>query len=296
MKIKKTTIHYILMLMPGFILLFLFNILPMFGIVMAFKDFNPGLGMLKSPFIGLDNFKYMFELNDIKTILFNTIFIAVGKIILNLVIPLIFALMLNEARNLKFKSTVQTIAYMPHFLSWVILAGIMLDVFSFNGPINALRQTFGLEPFLFFANAKTFPGIIIFSDVWKEFGFNAVIYLAAITGIDQQLYEAAAIDGAGRYKRIWKITIPAIKTTVVLLAVLALGNVLNAGFDQIFNLYNPTVYSTGDVIDTWVYRAGIKNFQYSLATAVGLLKSVVGFGLITISYWMASKFANYKIF
>ncbi|MGB8455320.1 MAG: ABC transporter permease subunit [Anaerocolumna sp.] len=296
MKIKKTTIHYFLMMLPGFIILFLFNILPMFGIVMAFKDFNPGLGILKSPFVGLDNFKYMFELNDIKSILFNTVFIAVGKIILNLIIPLFFALMLNEVRSSKFKRSVQTIAYMPHFLSWVILAGILLDVFSLHGPINALRQAFGQEPYLFFANAKSFPQIIIFSDVWKEFGYNAVIYLAAITGIDPGLYEAAAIDGAGRFRRIWNITLPGIKATIVLLAVLALGNVLNAGFDQIFNLYNPTVYSTGDIIDTWVYREGIKNFQYSLATAVGLLKSVVGFVLITLSYWMASKFANYKIF
>lgn len=296
MKIKKTTIHYFLMMTPGFIILFLFNILPMFGIVMAFKDFNPGLGIFKSPFVGLENFKYMFELNDIKSILFNTVFIAVGKIILNLIIPLIFALMLNEVRNTKFKRSIQTIAYMPHFLSWVILAGILLDVFSPHGPINAVRHAMGLDTFLFFANAKSFPGIIIFSDVWKEFGYNAVIYLAAITGIDPGLYEAAAIDGAGRFRRIWNITLPGIKATVVLLAVLALGNVLNAGFDQIFNLYNPTVYSTGDIIDTWVYREGIKNFQYSLATAVGLLKSVVGFVLITLSYWLASKFANYKIF
>lgn len=296
MKIKKTTIHYFLMLTPGFVILFLFNILPMFGIVLAFKDFNSSLGILNSPFVGLKNFKYMLELNDIKSILFNTVFIAVSKIILNLVIPLIFALMLNEVRHAKFKKSVQTVAYMPHFLSWVILAGIMLNIFGYNGPINTLREAFGLTPFLFFASANTFPKIIIFSDVWKEFGYNAVIYLAAITGIDQGLYEAAAIDGAGRYRRIWNITLPGIKTTVVLLAVLALGNVLNAGFDQIFNLYNPTVYSTGDIIDTWVYRAGIRNFQYSLATAVGLLKSVVGFGLITLSYWLASKFANYEIF
>lgn len=296
MKMKKTTKHYLLMLLPGFILLFLFNILPMFGIVLAFKDFNPGLGIFKSPLVGLDNFKYMLELNGTKSILFNTLFIAVSKIILNLVVPLIFALMINEVRISKFKRTVQTIAYMPHFLSWVILAGIILDIFSYTGPINAIRKLLGMEPFLYFADAKSFPLIIIFSDIWKEFGYNAVIYLAAIVGIDQGLYEAAAIDGAGRFRRIWNITLPGIKTTVILLGVLALGNVLNAGFDQIFNLYNPSVYSSGDIIDTWVYRAGIVNFQYSLATAVGLLKSVVSFLLISLSYWLASRFANYRIF
>ena len=152
------------------------------------------------------------------------------------------------------------------------------------------------SPFLFLGSSKAFPQLIIWSDVWKEFGYNAVIYLAAITGIDQGLYEAAAIDGAGRWKQTWHITLPGIRTTIVLLAVLALGNVLNAGFDQVFNLYNPSVYSTGDILDTWVYRAGLKNFQYSLATAVGLLKSVIGFVLITVSYWMAKKFANYTIF
>ena len=238
----------------------------------------------------------MILLGDVKQVFFNTVYIAVSKIILNLIVPLVFALLLNEVRHIKFKKAVQTIVYMPHFLSWVILAGILMNIFAYDGPVNALRQLFGSEPFLFFGDAGAFPQIIIWSDVWKEFGYNAVIYLAAITGIDQSLYEAAAIDGAGRWKQTLHVTIPGIKTTIILLSVLALGNVLNAGFDQVFNLYNSSVYSTGDILDTWVYRAGLRNFQYSLATAVGLLKSAMGFVLITVSYWLAKKFANYTIF
>lgn len=263
---------------------------------MAFTNFNPGLGIFKSPFTGLENFAYMFELGDVRQVFFNTLYIAVSKVILNLAVPLVFALLLNEVIHARFKKFVQTIAYMPHFLSWVILAGILINIFSYDGPVNAVLGAFGVDPVLFLGNEKAFPQIIIWSDVWKEFGYNAVIYLAAITGIDQGLYEAAAIDGAGRWKQTIHVTIPGIRTTVILLAVLALGNVLNAGFDQVFNLYNPSVYSTGDILDTWVYRAGLKNFQYSLATAVGLLKSLIGFIMITISYGLAKKFANYTIF
>ncbi|WP_028609318.1 ABC transporter permease [Paenibacillus harenae] len=288
--------HYYLMLLPGLIWLVLFNIVPMSGIVMAFQDFNPGAGIWKSEWIGLENFEYMFVLSDSKTVLFNTIYIAILKIIGNLIVPLVFALMLNELRLQIVKRWVQTIVYLPHFLSWVILSGILLDVFAFKGPINSVLGVFGVEPVLFFARADLFPYIIVGSDVWKEFGFNTIIYLAALTSINPALYEAAAIDGATRMKRLWHVTLPGITTTIVLLAVLSLGNVLNAGFDQIFNLYNPLVYSSGDIIDTWVYRAGLLNLQFSLATAMGLLKSVVSFILIVVSYLLASKFANYRIF
>ncbi|SIQ45515.1 putative aldouronate transport system permease protein [Paenibacillus macquariensis] len=296
MKTKGYAKHYYLMLLPGFIWLTLFSIVPMFGIVIAFQDFNPGLGMFHSEWIGLENFKYMFTLNDSKTIFFNTIFIAVMKIIANMIVPLTFALLLNELRVIVFKRWIQTIVYLPHFLSWVILSGILLDIFSYTGPINGILSMFGISPTLFFARADLFPFIIVGSDVWKEFGFNTIIFLAALTGINPSLYEAAAIDGASRLQRLLNITLPGIITTVILLSVLSLGNVLNAGFDQIFNLYNPLVYSSGDIIDTWVYRTGLLNLQYGLATAMGLLKSVISFTLITISYFLAAKFANYRIF
>jgi putative aldouronate transport system permease protein len=288
--------HYYIMLLPGFIWLTLFSIVPMFGFVIAFQDYNPGLGMLHSEWVGLDNFTYMFSLGDSQTIFVNTIFIAVMKIIANLMVPLVFALMLNELRVMILKRWIQTIVYLPHFLSWVILSGILLDIFAYKGPINDMLSALGGERILFFARADLFPFIIVGSDVWKEFGFNTIIFLAALTGINPSLYEAAAMDGATRLQRLFHVTVPGIATTVILLTVLSLGNVLNAGFDQIFNLYNPLVYSTGDIIDTWVYRTGLVNLQYGLATAAGLLKSVVSFILITCSYFMASKYANYRIF
>ena len=176
----------------------------------------------------------------------------------------------------------QTIVFFQFFLCWVILAKIVLNIFGYTGPINQLIQLFGGDPVNFFGEAKLFQPLVIGTDIWKGFGYNTVVYLAAILGVDKSLYEAAAVDGAGRFKRIWHVTLPGIRTTVALLAILSLGNILNAGFDQIYNLYNPLVYSTGDVIDTWVYRAGLQNLQYSLATAVGLFKSVISVILIAL--------------
>lgn len=288
--------HYYFMLLPGFVWLILLSIVPMFGIAIAFEDFNPGQGFFRSEWIGFENFEYMFDLNDTAQIFGNTVFIAVMKIAANLAVPLGFAILLNELRFMAMKRWIQTIVYLPHFLSWVILSGILLDIFSYTGPVNALLSAFGADPVLFFARADLFPYIVVGSDAWKEFGFNTIIYLAALTGINPSLYEAASIDGASRLRRMWHVTLPGLRTTIVLLAVLSLGNVLNAGFDQIFNLYNPLLYSTGDIIDTWVYREGLLNMQYGLATAVGLLKSVVSFVLIVVSYLLASKFANYRIF
>lgn len=284
------------MMAPGYIWLILFSIVPMFGIIMAFQDFNPGLGILKSPWAGLENFQYMFSIGDIKQVFLNTIIIAVGKMAGNLIVPLIFAILLNELAVKKLIRPIQTLVYLPYFLSWVILANIILTIFGYNGPVNNLLQIFGIDPVLFFGKADMFRPLVIGTDIWKGFGYNAVIYLAALTGIDPALHEAAAIDGAGRFKRLLHITLPGISSTIILLAILSLGNVLNAGFDQIFNLYNPLVYSTGDIIDTWVYRAGLVDLQFSLATAVGLLKSVVSFILITVSYFMADRFTGYKIF
>src|SRR5690606_29136606 len=245
MRNQSFTKHYYIMLLPGFIWLLLISIIPMFGIVIAFQDFNPGKGFFQSEWVGLDNFEYMFALNDTPVIFFNTVFIAVMKMIGNLIVPLIFAIMLNELRMMIVKRWIQTIVYLPHFLSWVILSGILLDVFSYTGPINTVMTFIGLDPILFFARADLFPFILVASDVWKEFGFTTIIYLAALTSINPSLYEAAAIDGAARLRRMWHVTLPGLRTTIVLLAVLSLGNVLNAGFDQIFNLYTPLVYSTG---------------------------------------------------
>lgn len=296
MYIKRFVKHYYIMLIPALLWLFFFSIVPMFGIVMAFQDYNPGQGILHSKFVGLENFKYMFQMNDVKQVLCNTVVIAVGKIIGNIIFPLIFALLLNEFCIKRLKRPIQTIVYLPYFLSWVILAKIVLNIFGYTGPINQLMEAFGRNPINFFGEPSLFQPLVIGTDIWKGFGYNTVVYLAAILGVDQSLYEAAAADGAGRFKSIWHITLPGIRTTVALLAILSLGNVLNAGFDQIYNLYNPLVYSTGDIIDTWVYRAGLENLQYSLATAVGLFKSVISVILIVIGYKLADKFTGYKLF
>jgi len=296
---KRRTVlqwNYAAMILPGFLWLFLFSIVPMYGIVMAFQDFNPGRGFFRSRWIGLENFEYLFMLGDSKQVFANTIIIAVGKMIFNLLVPLVFALLLNEVTGARFKKAVQTIVYLPHFISWVILASVVLNIFSYQGVVNNIASLFGLEPKVWMTDAKIFRGLAIWTDVWKEFGYNAVIFLAALTGINSTLYEAAAIDGAGRLRSVWHVTLPGIMSTIIVVGVLGLGSVLNAGFDQIYNLYNPLVYSTGDIIDTWVYRMGLVNLQFSLATAAGLLKSVVSFFLIVLSYVMAYKFADYKVF
>lgn len=292
----KLQTHYFIMTVPGLIWLILFSIVPLSGIVMAFEEYNPGLGFWKSPFVGLENFKYLFSLSDAQRVIVNTVVIAGAKIILNIVVPLTFALLLNEVRHMRYKKVIQTVVYLPHFLSWVILASVLLNIFSLDGIVNQITGLFGQDSVIWFSESKFFRQLVIGTDVWKEFGFNAVIYLAALTGIDPTLYEAAAIDGCSRWKQILHITLPGIAGTIVLMAVLGLGNALNAGFDQVFNLYNPMVYSTGDILDTWVYRIGLVNLQFSLATTAGLFKSVISFFMILISYGAAYKFANYRVF
>ncbi|MDR1530963.1 MAG: ABC transporter permease subunit [Clostridiales bacterium] len=296
MKNKLDQVYYHFMLLPGMILLFIFSIVPMFGIIMAFQNFIPAKKIWGSPFVGLDNFKLMFTFPDVRTVFFNTIYIACFKIILGLLVPILFALLLNEVRVSWFKRMVQTIAYLPNFLSWVILAVMFSNLFSFNGIFNRIVTFFGHEPILFLASNTWFRPILVATDVWKGFGYGAIIYLAAITNIDLNLYEAADIDGATRFQKVLYVTLPGIKATVVLMATLALGNVLNAGFEQIFTMYSAVVYQTSDIIDTYVYRMGLVKLQFSFGTAVGLLKSVVSFILIVLSYKLADRFAGYRIF
>lgn len=285
-----------LLMLPGVALLFLFNYLPLYGILIAFKDFIPSKGIWDSPWVGLTYFNFMLELPDVWQVTRNTIVIAGLKILLGFPIPIIFALLLNEVRKAWFKRGVQTIIYLPNFLSWVIIAGLILDVFSLGGIVNSTLQLIGIEPFYYLGDNRTFPWIIILTDIWKNFGWGTVIYLAALTGIDPSLYESAVIDGAGRWKQTRHITIPGIVPIILLTGILSLGNILNAGFEQIFNLYNPLVMESGDIIDTYVYRVAFNEANWSLSTMVGLLKSVVNAILIVIGYWLAYKWAKYRIF
>lgn len=285
------------MLVPGIVLVLIFSYLPMLGLVMAFQDFQPQLGFFRSDWIGFENFKLMFEYPDARQVIWNTLLIAVIKIIAHLIVPLVFALLLNEVRKMLFKRFVQTFVYLPHFLSWVILGGILLDMLSTDGGlVNQALGWLGIEPIFFLGNGDWFRFTVIVSDVWKDFGFSTIIFLAALSGINPDFYEAALIDGANRWQQMLKITLPSLIPITIVVATLSLGNILNAGFDQIFNLYNPLVYEKGDIIDTYVYRVGLIGGDFGFGTAVGVFKSLVSFVLIVISYRLAYKLANYRIF
>lgn len=294
----KNTWPFHLMVLPGVIILTIYTVIPFFGNVIAFQDYKPILGFLKSEWVGLDNFEYMFKLPDTFNIFRNTLVIAIGKLTFNLLMSVFFAILLNEVRSKLFKKTIQTIVFLPHFLSWVVLAMIFKDLLDGSGIINKALLAMGIikEPIIFLGSNSWFQGIMIATDVWKEFGYGAIIFIAALTAINPELYEAAAIDGAGRFQQIIHVTLPGIAVTIVLVATLNIANILNAGFDQIYNLYSPIVYSTGDVIDTYVYRMSFEDGQYSLATAVGLMKSIISFLLIVLSNFCANRFANYRIF
>ena len=288
------------MLLPAIILLIVFSYLPMVGIIISFQDFVPSGGMkgfFTSQWVGLDNFKYIFGMKDFRQVMINTLVIAVLKIVAGIAVPLVLALLLNEVKNGIFKKATQTIVYIPYFLSWVVLGGILVDILSpSNGIVNTVITALGHEPIYFLGNPNTIRGTLIVSDVWKGCGYNMVIFLAALTAIDQSQYEAAKVDGAGYFKQMLYITLPGILPQIILVTVLGLGNILNAGFDQVFNLYSPIVYEKADILDTYVYRLGMLNLQYSVSTAVGLFKSVISFILISISFTLAKKFANYQIF
>lgn len=285
-----------LMLIPALIFLILFKFLPIWGISIAFIDYNPYKGILASPFIGLGNFLRFFNSRRAWPVIYNTLFIAIGKIIAGQIAAIIFALLVNEVRSRAFRRVTQTLTTLPHFMSWVIIGSVAVGILSTTGVVNQALISAGLSPVKFLGKASIFPWTLIGLDTWKGFGWGAIIYLAALTNINPEFYEAAAVDGANRWQRIRHITLPGITTTIVLLSCLSLGSILNAGFEQILVLYNPMVESTGDVIDTYVYRVGLIRTDWSLGAAVGLFKSVIGFGLILLSYRLADKLANYRIF
>jgi putative aldouronate transport system permease protein len=286
---------YAMLVLP-LIQLALFHYYPMYGVIVAFQNFNPGLGFIRSPWVGLSNFRYLFLNPDFKTVLWNSLFIAVAKLVTLQVVSVSLALLLNEARSLIFKRTVQTVVYLPHFLSWIVLGGILVDLLAANGLVNRSLSMLGVPPILFLGSNTWFRPTIIVTNLWKEAGWATIIYLAALTSIDPGLHEAAAIDGANRWQRICHINIPGISSVIILIACLNLGSVLQAGFEQILTLYNPVVYRTGDILDTYVYRAGLISARYSLAAAVGLFQSAIGFVLIVVAYRFADRFAGYRIF
>ncbi|MEF3353254.1 sugar ABC transporter permease [Paenibacillus sp. GYB006] len=282
LKEYKKSKYLFFMLFPTLIWFAIFHYGPLYGIQLAFKDFSPIKGIWGSEWVGLDHFRFLFfQSPDFTRIFRNTLLISLYNIIFGFPAPIILALLLNELRSNMFKRFAQSISYIPHFFSWVILSGIIIVMLSpSEGPVNYILQMFGMEPIYFLADPNYFRPALVVTGIWKEIGWGTIIYLAALSGIDPTLYEAAVIDGAGRWKRILHITLPSILPVVSIMFILSLGGILNAGFDQIFNLYSPAVYEVADVIDTYVYRAGIVQGQFGLTTAVGLFKNVIGIALV----------------
>jgi putative aldouronate transport system permease protein len=294
----KTELPLHLMILPGVILVFIFCYIPMYGIRIAFEQYNPAKGLFgNQTWIGFSNFRYLFMSSNFIRVLRNTIVIASLKVVAGILVPVVASILLNEVRNRKFSRFAQTSIYLPYFLSWVILSGIFVEILSpERGLINVILGLAGIKPIYFLGNKTMFPVIMVATDTWKNYGFNTIIYLAALTCIDPCLYESAELDGANRWNKIVHVSLPGMLSIIALVSTLSLGSILNAGFDQIFNMYSSIVYETGDIIDTYVYRLGLVQMQYGMATAVGLFKSLVSFVLISVSYLLAYRYANYRVF
>lgn len=280
-KIRSYHVLYFMML-PGLLYFLIFHYIPIYGVVLAFKNFKIMQGIMASPWVGLEHFQKVFADPNFYRVLNNTLIISLYKIVFAFPIPIIFALLLSEITRERFKRIVQTISYLPHFMSWVILAGIFISIFSLNGPVNAIVKLFGADPVLFMADDRYFRSILVLTDIYQGFGWGSIVYFAAIAGIDPQLQEAAIMDGASRIKRMIYITLPMLLPVISIMLILRMAHVLDAGFDQIFNMYNPKVYGVSDILDTFVYRKGLLETNYSYATAVGLFKSVVALVLIVL--------------
>ena len=291
---KKNYDMYLL-LIPSLIFVAIFNIFPMYGITLAFKDYNlfaaetPWKSIGASEWVGFKHFINVFARTDFKQALTNTLLISVYKIIFIFPIPVLFAIFLNEVRSVKFQKGLQLVVYLPHFLSWSVVAGLFVSLLSSTGPVNMMLESLGFEKVKFMMDNSIFRKVLIVSDGWKEIGWSSIIYFAAIAGLDQECYEAAVVDGATRFQQIWYITLPGLLPTIVLMLIIRVGNIMDAGFGQIFAMYNPTVYESADIIGTYVYRMGLGKMDFSTGTAVGLFNSVIGLILVLSSNQFARK-------
>lgn len=287
-----------LLLIPGLVFILVFHYVPLYGITLAFKDFNmfagsnPLMSIIKSPWVGMEHFANVFGRADFHHVLGNTLIISIYKLIFLFPLPIILAIMLNELRFAAFKKGLQTILYLPHFLSWAVVSGIFVTLLSSTGIVNQLLDALFGRTVSFLMDTSVFRSVLVVTDGWKDIGWSSIIYLAAITGIDQEQYEAATVDGATKLQKIAYITIPGILPTIMLLLILRIGHILDAGFEQIFIMYNPTVYEVSDIIGTYVYRMGLGQMNFSLGTAVGLFNSVVAFVLIVSANALSRKFMN----
>lgn len=292
--IRHKTIYF--MAIPVIAYYVLFHYMPMFGAQIAFKDFSPGKGIMDSPWVGFKHFTSFFEGVYFSRVVLNTIFINLYGLIFGFPAPIILALLLNELRSNRFKRLVQTISYLPHFISIMVICGMILDFTSTDGLVNQIIAAFGgtREPLML--KPELFKGIYVGTDIWQQVGWGSIIYLAALTGIDSELYEAAVLDGAGRWKQMLNITLPGIAPTIIILLILRIGQMMNVGFEKIILLYNPVTYSSADVISSFVYRKGLMEFSYSFSTAVGLFNSLINFLLLISANALSKKYNETSLF
>ena len=294
--IKRHSVVYLIALIP-MVYYIIFKYVPIWNAQIAFKDFRALDGVVGSPWIGLDNFKNFFGSFYFWSLILNTVRYSLGKLIISLPLSIILAICIYECTRPVLRKIVQTLAYLPHFLSWVIMYGILLALLApGDGVLNDIIAAFGGTKIDFLSNTKAFPWVVLFSDAWKEMGWSAIIFIAALMGIDGSLFEAAMVEGANSWQRVRYITLPSIRPVIVTVLILKLGTILDAGFNQIFMLYSPQVYAVADIIDTWVYRQGLLEFEFGLATAVGLFKGVFGMILVFASNAISKKISDSGLF
>lgn len=288
--------EYYIMLIPGLLFFLVFCYGPMYGLLIAFQDYYPLKGISGSPWVGLKHFQKLFTDPFFLSVLKNTLIISLYKLLICFPAPIILCLALNEIKNLRFKKFAQSVSYLPHFISWVVVSGIVIEFLSpSRGPINILLQEIGIKPIFFVAEPKYFRGVLVLSDLWKSIGWGSIVYLAAVTGVAPTLYEAAEMDGAGRIKKIIHVTLPALVPIITVMFIMESGKVLNDSFQQVYNFLTPSTYKVGDVISTFVYRMGIQKMQYSFTTAVDLFKNIVSFILVLLTNYMARKTNDYAL-
>ncbi|TMV50893.1 sugar ABC transporter permease [Paenibacillus mesophilus] len=295
-KLWKSRAMYLFAL-PGTLYFLIYKYVPLLGSVIAFQDYSPFQGFLHSDWVGFAHFRSIFDNAEVVQVLINTLTLSFLQIAFAFPVPIVLALMLNEARQEWFKRLIQSLVYLPHFLSWVVVIGLVTIFLRSDGVVNSLMaDLFGAEPVLFLQQPYLFKPLIVLEVIWKESGWSTIVFLAALSGVNPELYEAAVVDGANRWRRIWSITLPAIRSTIVILLILRLGTVLDNGFEQIFLMLNPYVKEVGEVLDTYVYYKGVLQSDFSFATAVGLFKSVVGLILVVAANKLAKRFGDEGIY
>ena len=288
--------YLMMLLIPSVVVLIIFKYVPMYGVTIAFKDFKLRKGILGSPWVGFDVFEKVFSMPVFWTAFKNTAVLGVMNLIVGFPLPIILALLLNEIHNERYKKVLQTISYLPHFVSWITLSGLFIQLLSpSTGPVASLFRLFGAEPYYFMGEVSTFRWVLVATNAWKGVGWGSIVYLAALSGVDQEMYEAALIDGANRFQRVWYITLPSILPTVTIMLILRAGSILADNFDQIYNMSNSAMYEVANVLGVYTYELGLKNMRYAESTAVSLFLNVISLGLVLLTNYVSTRVNDYGI-